>query len=316
MKFLLERVRQSGASSSRVAGVIILLAFAILTAIFAATPSTISSPGVPSPKIASTNVGDLAVDVGNSTIAKLNSADGTVLWSASVTNDGALAVDPSDLGVYTGNGSHSFGGSGTVYKYSGSGALVWTNSITRSGTCNFYYVNNAAVDETSSSPGVVWTQGGCYGGIAGAQQWSVFTNDIGRASIDPANGQIYAITNNHYGTIYSATAGGSLTSASSCEGYTELNPADGMLYRGGNGCGTTLSQMNKNSLGATNWSMDLSGNIASFDAPAVQPWERRLHLCSRCKFFQDRRCRSWFGRVLHRDRRRSHSAGSLFLLSA
>ncbi|HEY4285434.1 MAG TPA: LamG-like jellyroll fold domain-containing protein, partial [Chthoniobacterales bacterium] len=223
-------------------------------------------------------ISDVAVDVGNSTIAKLSAADGTVLWSAAATNDGAIAVDQSDLGVYTGYGGHSFGGSGTVYKYSASGTLAWTNSISRSGTCNFYYVNNVAVDATSSSPGVVWTEGGCFGGIAksdrstGSQQWSVFTNDIGRASIDPANGQIYAITNNHYSTIYGATAGGGLTSASSCEGYTDLNPADGMLYRGGNGCGTTLSQMNKSSLGATNWSMDLSSYIASFDALGVQPW--------------------------------------------
>src|SRR5437660_6425107 len=167
-------------------------------------------------------------------------------------------------------------------KYTASGALAWTNSITRSGTCNFYYVTYAAVDTTSSNPGVVWTQSGCYGGLAksdrstGAQQWSVLTNDIGRASIDPSNGQIYAITNGgsnyNYNTLYSATAAGILTSASSCEGYTDVNPADGMLYRGGGRCGLMLYQMNKSSLGATNWSMDLSAYIASVDALAVQPW--------------------------------------------
>ena len=231
----------------------------------------------------STNLGDVAVNVNNVTIGKLSAADGTMLWSKSVPNDGALAVDPSDLGVYTGNGSHSFGGAGNVYKYDASGNVGWSNSVTHSGGCNFYYVNNAAVDATSSSPGVVWTEGGCFGGMAksdrsnGAQQWSALTNDIGTASIDPVNGQIYAITNAgsqyNYNTLYSAAAdGSSVNSASSCEGYTDLNPADGMLYRGGNGCGTTLSQMNKSSLGATNWSMDLSSSISSFDALAVQPW--------------------------------------------
>ena len=33
-----------------------------------------------------------------------------------------------------------------------------------------------------------------------------------------------------------------------------------------------LYQMNKRSLGATNWSRDLSGYITNFDARAVQPW--------------------------------------------
>jgi hypothetical protein len=108
----------------------------------------------------------------------------------------------------------------------------------------------------------------------------VLTNDIGRASIDPTNGQIYAITSARpaygYDTLYSATAAGSLGSASSCEGYTDMNRADGTLYRGGsmasNGCGLTLYQMNKSSLGGTNWSMSLSAYIASFDALALQPW--------------------------------------------
>jgi fibronectin type 3 domain-containing protein len=81
----------------------------------------------------SSNIGDVAVDVGNSTIKKLKAADGTVLWSASVTNDGAIAVDQLDFGVYTGYGSHSFGSPGTVYKYNASGVLAWTNSISRSG---------------------------------------------------------------------------------------------------------------------------------------------------------------------------------------
>ncbi len=234
----------------------------------------------------SLSIGDVAVDVGNSTITKLKAADGTVLWSTSVTNEGAIAVDQFDFGVYTGYGSHSLSSPGTVYKLDSSGALVWSNSVSTGGICNFYYVNNAAVDTTSAAPGVVWTEGGCYGAIAksnrtnGAQQWAVSTNDIGRASIDSSTGQIYAITNAgpgySYNTLYRASAAGSLTSASSCEGYTDLNPGDGTLYRGGNmasnGCGLTLSQMNKGSLGATNWSMSLSTYIASFDALAVQPW--------------------------------------------
>jgi CSLREA domain-containing protein len=234
------------------------------------------------PAIVSTSIGDVAVDVGNTAIKKLNAADGTVLWSASVTNDGALAVDQLDLGVYTGNGNHNFSSPGTVYKYNAVGGLAWTNTVTGAG-CNFYYVNGAAVDTTSSSPGVVFTEGSCFGGIAktsrstGAQQWSLASNDIGRPSIDPANGQIYDTTygSHGYNTIYSATTAGSLASASSCEGNTDLNPADGMLYRGGNsaagGCGLVLYQMNKSNLATPNWSMTVPG-IASFDTLAVQPW--------------------------------------------
>ena len=67
------------------------------------------------------SISDVAVNVGNNTIAKLNAADGTVLWSVAVNNDGALAVDPLDFGVYTGNGSHSFGGPGTVVKFDANG---------------------------------------------------------------------------------------------------------------------------------------------------------------------------------------------------
>ena len=33
-----------------------------------------------------------------------------------------------------------------------------------------------------------------------------------------------------------------------------------------------LYQMNKSSLSATNWSLDLSGYITNFDARAFQPW--------------------------------------------
>jgi sugar lactone lactonase YvrE len=245
------------------------------------------SPTAPVPGLVSTSLGDVAVDVGTNTIKKLNAADGTVLWSISVANDSALAVDPVDLGVYTGYGSHSFGGPGTVYKYAADGTLAWTNSISVSGFCNFYSVSYAAVDTTSTHPGVVWTQSGCYGGVAktsrdtGGQQWSVFTNDIGRASIDRADGEIYDVTNAgpsyNYDTLYIVSADGtSVNSVTSCEGYTDLNPADGMLYRGGDtrssGCGLILSQINKANPSQTNWSIDLSTYITSFDALAVQPW--------------------------------------------
>jgi YVTN family beta-propeller protein len=244
-------------------------------------------PTAPVPGIVSTSLGDAAVDVDNNTIKKLSAADGTVLWSASVANDSGLAVDPVDLGVYTGYGSHNYGGSGTVYKYAADGTLAWTNSISVSGFCNFYYVSYAAVDTTSANAGVVWTQSGCYGGVAktnrdtGVQQWSVLTNDIGRSSIDPVDGAIYDITNAgsnyNYDTLYIVSADGTtVNSVTSCEGYTDLNPADGMLYRGGNtgssGCGLVLSQINKSDPGSTNWDMDLSTYITSFDALAVQPW--------------------------------------------
>ena len=224
------------------------------------------------------SMGDLAVAIGYTTIKKLNGSDGTVLWSAAGANDGALAVDPIDFGVYIGNGHKGVGSLGTSSKYNAAGGLAWTNSIGSTGGCFFYYVSHAAVDTTSASPGVVWTHEGCSGGIAksnrttGTQQWAVATADITRPSIDPLNGQIYALTRGSQNTLYSATAAGSVTSAASCKGSTELNPADGMLYRGGGACGLILSQMNKSSLGATTWQMNLAPYLTSFDALAVQPW--------------------------------------------
>ena len=240
-----------------------------------------TAPTKPNGTIA--ELGDAAFAVADTRIGKLSAEDGTIRWSMNLANDRALAVDPVDLSVYTGNGSHGFGGAGTVYKYGADGSFGWTNTISHAGGCNFYFVSGAAVDATSANPGVVWTETGCFGGFAkttrdtGGQQWSSNANDIGRASIDPVNGQIYAITNSHYNTIYSVTAnGGNVSSTSSCEGYTDLNPADGMLYRGGNaasnGCGLTLYQVNKSNLTMPNWSMDLSAEITSFDSLAVQPW--------------------------------------------
>src|ERR1043165_3074684 len=164
---------------------------------------------------------------------------------------------------------------GTVYKYDSNGNPLWTSSISVTGTCNFYYVTDAAVDVTSSTPGVVWTERSCFGGIAktnrtsGAQLWSAATNDIQRPTIDPANGQIYDTTVAGFNTLYSATTGGTISSSSSCEGPTALNPADGNLYRG---CGTTLSRLDKSTLGAVLWNLDLSGTISGISAIGVQPW--------------------------------------------
>ena len=229
---------------------------------------------------------NVVVDVNYTTLVKLNAADGTVLWSVPVANDGALAVDPLDFSVYTAVGGHAPGTDGTVYKFAANGAPGWTNLITLNSFCDFDFVTNAAVDATSGQPGVVWSENGCFGAVAksdrgtGAQQWSVLTYDVGRPSIDPLTGQIYTISNagGAYDaeTIYSIGANGVLNFASSCEGYTDLNPADGQLYRGGNnntrGCGTTIFQMNTAILGAVNWSLDLSNYVSSVDTLLVQPW--------------------------------------------
>src|SRR5689334_12488547 len=44
MKFLLNRIRQSGASSSRVSGIVVLAAFLILSALFAARSPVVQKP--------------------------------------------------------------------------------------------------------------------------------------------------------------------------------------------------------------------------------------------------------------------------------
>ena len=227
--------------------------------------------------------GDVAFDVNNTSIGKLNGTDGTVSWSTAVANDGALAMDQIDFGVYTGKGGAG-SGSGTGYKYNSGGGFAWSGTLTTgSGFCSFYYVNGAAVDVTSGTPGVVFTQGSCGGSMAksnrttGVQLWSFNTSDIQDPTIDPANGQIYAITyaGPPFNQIYSVTTGGSASAFSSCQGLSELNPADGNLYRGGNmgigGCGLQLSQLNKAALTTPNWSFSVPG-ISSFDSLAVQPW--------------------------------------------
>src|SRR5947209_4057942 len=145
--------------------------------------------------------GDPVVDVGNGTIVRLNAANGSVVWSVPVVNDGALAVDPADLSVYTAIGGHAVGTDGTVYKFDASGNPSWANSISLNSYCDFEFVTNAAVDASSGNPGVVWSENGCFGALAksdrgtGLQQWSMLTYDIGRPSIDPTSGQIYSITN-------------------------------------------------------------------------------------------------------------------------
>lgn len=221
--------------------------------------------------------GDVVVNVEHSRIVKLSAADGTVLWSVDVANDGALAIDPSDLGIYTGLGSHSYNANATVYKFAADGTLAWSNSIS-----NFFQVSYAAVDATSRNPGIVWIQNGHDVGVAksnrftGAHQWSIFTNDLTRSSIDPVSGQFYAIASagTHYAYhILSGTAENTLNLRSPTGCYTELNSANGVLYWGGGRCGRTLWQLEPSGLGARNWSLDLSDEIASFDSLAVHSSE-------------------------------------------
>jgi hypothetical protein len=223
-------------------------------------------------------------DVQADRISKLDASNGNLKWYVLLGNDGALAVDPGDLSIYTARGGHNFGNDGFTYKLDVDGNFDWAGSVTLNSYCDFFYVTNVAVDAFSSNPGVVWSENGCFGALAktdratGAQQWSLLTYDIDRPSIDPTNGQIYAISDAGSSyvaeTIYSVTADGSLSYTSSCEGFSDLNPADSHLYRGGGnpGCGLTLSQMNTSSLGSTNWDIDLSPYIGSFDSLAVQPW--------------------------------------------
>jgi len=146
--------------------------------------------------------GDVVVSVDQSKIVKLNAADGTVLWSADVANNGALKVDPTDLSIYTGD-------------------VATSSKITADGAVS------------PLAPG----------------------------------------TSNYRG----AMAEDSATYTSLQQGYTDVNPADGMLYLSGGGSqsqgGTTVYQMNKVTGVATNWRVDLSSYIKSLDALAVQPWK-------------------------------------------
>ena len=71
---------------------------------------------------------NVVVDVNDNTLVKLNAANGSVLWSVPVANDGALAIDPVDFTVYTAIGGHSAGTDGTIYKFAPHGAPVFPPS--------------------------------------------------------------------------------------------------------------------------------------------------------------------------------------------
>ena len=230
--------------------------------------------------VSSTSTGDLAVNVGGTTLYRLKGVDGTIIWGpVGRTNCGGLAVDQADLSVYTADSPNCGPGYGpaNVFKYDPSGVQSWSTAYAGCGGAGNYYIGNGgiAVDTTSGTPGVVLTKTGFFGDLGkvsrltGSTIFCDSTNDLGRPTIDPANGQIYAITHpsTGYNTLYSATTPGVLTSAASCQGPTDLSPADDNLYRG---CGTTLYQMNKNSLGATIWSLNLAGLITGIDSIAVQ----------------------------------------------
>lgn len=235
-------------------------------------------------------IGDVAVNVNNVDLYKLNASDGTVVWGpVNLPNCGGMAVDPTDYSVYVGTTTHCGGSSAAIYKYDSTGAQVWEDTgYAACGTGGAYYIGNGgiAVDENSADPGIVLAMSGFFGNLgkinlAGtATLWCDGTNDLGRPSIVGSTGQIYDVTDAgpsySYNTIYSATATGSLTSATACEGYTDSNPADGTLYLGGgmasNGCGLKLYQMSTSTLGNINWSVDLSTDVSSFDALALQPW--------------------------------------------
>ncbi|HEX4637878.1 MAG TPA: PA domain-containing protein [Chthoniobacterales bacterium] len=225
----------------------------------------------------------LEPDIQADKIVKLNAANGNILWYTLLGNDNALAVDPVDLGVYTALGGHNYGNNGFTFKLDNTGALIWANTVSLNSYCDFFYVTNVAVDAFSASPGVVWSENGCFGALAksdrsnGTQLWSLLTYDLSRPSIDPNSGLIYSISNAgsayNANTIYSVTADGVLSSANSCEGLSDLNPADGQLYRGGGTCGLVLSQVSTANLGIANWTINLSSYLGSIEAIAVQPWQ-------------------------------------------
>ena len=176
-------------------------AIAVITSVLALSSADAGMPA---------GAGDPVVNLNNSTIVKLNAADGSVEWSMPVTNDGTLKIDPSDLSIYTSLDDPSRNET-TVYRFSADGTVNWANS---------------SLEQKSANTG------------AGA----------------PPN----------YVSV--------------CDSYTDVNPADGTVYRGGGdvtsgGCAPTISQTNKSNSAAINWSMDLSGYVRSVDALAVQPWE-------------------------------------------
>jgi len=230
-------------------------------------------------------VGDLAVNVGKNTLYKLRATDGTIIWGpVARTNDGGLAVDQGDLGVYTAEGNHVYGGSSTIFKYDATGASVWSSSFTQANMnmCGAYYGCNGglAVDTTSSNPGVVCTETHCAGYIVkfsrsdGAKLWGASTWDISGPAIDPATGAIFAVDDLGYELMYSIASDGSnlnnVAWTADNGPSAEINPGDGRLFYAQK---KILYQMNKDSLGSVNWSIDLSSYlVGDIGAIGVQPY--------------------------------------------
>ena len=103
----------------------------------------------------------------------------------------------------------------------------------------------------------------------GSVEWSVPVGNDGPPKIDPDDLSTYT-------SVKSPDSKETTRYGSLCEAYTDSNPADAMVYRGGGDmggdCEPRVSQVNKSNPSATNWSMDLSGYVRSVDAVVVQPW--------------------------------------------
>lgn len=146
-------------------------------------------------------------------------------------------------------------------------------------------VNNSAIAKLNPADGSV--------------EWSVPVSNDGSLKVDPADLSVYTSVkspNSKEPTRYkfspdgtvnwasnriaqsndSTTAAASPDDASLCDAYTDSNPADAMVYRGGGDiegdCGPRVYQVNKFNPAAINWSMDLSGYVRSVDALIIQPW--------------------------------------------
>lgn len=117
----------------------------------------------------------------------------------------------------------------------------------------------------------------------GSVQWSVSAKNDGTLSVDPADLSVYT-TGAAHGTTYKFTADGTpnrsgfvnassyqvtpKAAVNSFQGVSDFNPASGTQYRSD---GATLYQVN--GLGVATSSIDLSTELKSVDALAVQPWE-------------------------------------------
>jgi YVTN family beta-propeller protein len=105
---------------------------------------------------------------------------------------------------------------------------------------------------------------------------SVYAGDVATSSKITADGAVSSLApaiSNYHG----AMAEDSPTWTGLHRSYTDVNPADGMLYLAGGDSQSqgapTVYQMNKFTGVATNWRVDLSSYIKSLDALAVQPWK-------------------------------------------